>query len=418
MEASQAVPAGGLFRALRGRNYRFFFAGQGISLVGTFLQQVALGWYVYRITGSSLLLGTLGFAGQIPSIVCAPWAGALADRWDRKKTLLAVQTLMGVQALVLAVLVQKGWTPAWSLVGLALLLGALNAFDIPFRQAFVSQMIDDRALLSNAIALNSALFNGARLVGPALGGVAVALWGETPCFFGNAASYVAVVAALWAIDPAPAPPREAPRSLGREILDGLAYVRGHRPIRDLLALVSAVGLLGLPFLVLLPVFARDRLHGDARTLGFLMGSGGAGALFAALFLAARKSMKGLLSRIGFAALLGGFAVAGLSVARPLWGLMVLIAASGFGFVTTAGGANTLIQTLVEDRFRGRVMSLYTLAFLGTSTFGSLWIGWLASVAGLSWAVGASGALFAACAAVFVGRLPGLRRETRERLVGP
>jgi len=404
---------GGVFRALKSRNYRLFFAGQGISLVGTFLQQVALSWYVYRITGSKMLLGTLAFTSQIPSLACAPFAGALADRWDRKKSLVVIQSLAGLQALVLAILVTTHHAPVWSLVLLSGVLGSLNAFDIPFRQSFVSQMIDDRSMLTNAIALNSALFNGARLVGPSVGGLLVATVGEGACFFLNAASYLAVVFALVAIRPLPI--QIAPRrNLRTEILEGVRYVAGHRPIRDLLFLVSAVGLLGLAYLVLLPVVARDELHGDAKTLGFLMASGGAGAMLAALTLAARKSVRGLMSRIAVAALLSGTSMLALSQATHLGLCMLFIAISGFGFVTCAGGANAVIQTLVDDRFRGRVMSLYTLAFLGTSTFGSLAAGWLADIEGVPYSMTVFGALFGVCAVVFAVRLPGLRRQVRER----
>ena len=406
----------GVFRALGSRNFRLFYAGQGISLVGNFLQQVALGWFVYRTTGSKMLLGTIAFAGQIPSLVCAPFAGALADRWDRKKALVAIHSLSGVQAAVLAALVASGWAPIWALVALSVALGILNAFDVPFRQAFVSQMVDDRALLPNALALNSALFNAARLVGPSLGGVLVAVVGEDACFALNAASYLAVVAALLAIRPHPVE-RAAPRRLDHEILEGVRYVRRHRPIRDLLFLVSAVGLLGLAYTVLLPVVARDLLAGDARTLGLLMGAGGAGALAAALALAARSSVKGLLRRIAAAALLAGAGVLGLSASRHLGACMVSIAVSGFGFVTCAGGSNAVIQTLVDNRFRGRVMSLYTLAFLGTSTFGSLVAGWLADRCGVSVSMAVLGALFLVCAVVFALRLGGLRRDVRARYAG-
>lgn len=405
---------GGIFRALRVRNYALFFAGQGISLVGTFLQQVALGWYVYHLTGSKILLGTLAFASQIPSLFCTPLAGALADRFDRKKALVLIQTASGIQALVLAVLVRSGHAPTWSLVALSAALGTLNAFDIPFRQSFISQMVGDKALLPNALALNSALFNAARLVGPSVGGILVATWGVEPCFFLNAGSFVAVVAALLAIRPFPVQ-RDPRKRLGNEIVDGIRYVRSHRPIRDLLLLVSLVGLLGLAYTVIMPAFAKDVLHGDARTLGFLMAGGGAGALLAALHLASRRNVAGLLPRISLAAPLAGIGVISLSRVDQLLPAMALIAVSGFGFVTTAGGCNALIQSLVEDKFRGRVMSLYTLAFLGTSTVGSLAMGWLADAFGFQAAVEWSGGLFLAGSLVFAARRKGLARGIGERL---
>ena len=404
----------GIFRALGSRNFRLFYVGQGISLVGTFLQQVALGWFVYRVTGSKVLLGTMAFVSQIPSLVFAPLAGALADRWDRKRTLIWIQGLAGVQAFVLAVVVGSGNAPVWALLVLAAALGVLNAFDIPFRQSFMSQMLSDKAQLPNAIALNSALFNAARLVGPSIGGVLVAAIGEGWCFYLNAASYLAVVSALVAIHPHPIQP-STHRRLGREILDGIRYVGAHEPIRDLLLLVSAVGMFGLAYTVLLPVMARDLLHGDARTFGFLMGAGGAGALAAALFLASRKSVKGLLARIAAMAILSGVALLGLSLVRHQAACMLLVAVGGFGFVSAASGANALIQTLVDNRYRGRVMSLYTLAFLGTSTFGSFAIGWLSDRRGFSEAMLVFGSAFLACAVAFTSRVPALRADLRDRM---
>ena len=414
MDSQGPKGRGGTFRALADRNFRLFYAGQGISLVGTFLQQVALGWFVYGTTGSKAMLGTIAFASQIPSLVLAPLAGGLADRWDRKRTLVVVQSLSGLQALVLAVLVTTGNAPPWLLVVLAAALGCLNAFDIPFRQSFVSQMLGDPSLLPNAIALNSALFNGARLVGPAVGGVMVAAVGEGNCFYVNAASYIAVVAALLAIRPHPLE-RHPHHRLGREILDGVEYVRGHAPIRDLLLLVALVGGLGMSYTVLMPAVARDNLHGDATTLGFLMGSGGAGAMVAALILASRRSVKGLLVRIAGMALLSGTALIGFALSTAAWLDMVLIALTAFGLVGSSSGANALIQTLVDNRFRGRVMSLYTLAFMGSSTFGSLLIGWISERRGFTEAMLGYGVAFLLGAIVFSARVPALRAELRDRL---
>lgn len=400
-----------VFRALGSRNFRLFFLGLGVSLLGTFLQQVALSWYVYRTTGSKLLLGTLAFSAQVPSLVLTPMAGALADRWDRQKALVAIQSLSGLQALVLATLVSTGHAPVWALVLLSGALGALNAFDIPFRQAFVSQMIDDKALLTNAIALNSALFNAARLLGPSVGGIAVAAVGEGACFFLNGVSYLAVVFALLAIEPVPV--ERAPRQpLHDEIAEGVRYVAAHRSIRDLLLLVSAIGLFGLSYMVLLPVVARDLLHGDARTLGFLMAAGGGGALVGALVLAARKTVRGLLVRIVAAALLAACGTLALSQAASAAQCIGLVALSAFGFVIAAGGCNAVIQTLVEEQYRGRVMSLYTLAFMGTSAVGSLVAGWIASQRGVPFAIALCGGLFLLCTLAFAIRLPALRSQVR------
>lgn len=400
-----------LFRALESRNFRLFFAGQGISLIGTFLQQVALGWFVYRVTGSKLLLGTIAFASQAPSFLLSPIAGALADRWNRRKVLVIVQSLQGLQALALAIAIATDHAPIWLILAIVTIFGSLNAIDIPFRQSLVSQMLDDKTALPNAIALNSALFNSARLVGPALGGLLVASMGEATCFFLNAVSYLAIVGALLAIHPHPTETTKRNR-LGKEILDGLRYVRSHAPIRDLLLLVSAVGMLGLAYTVLLPVMARDLLHGDARTLGLLMGSGGAGAIVGALLLASRKSTDGLLPKIALASTLSGVSLLVLSRIHLLQWSMPLIALSGFGFVFSAGGANTLIQTWVDNRFRGRVLSLYTLAFLGSSTIGNLAMGWLSTLLGMPDAMLVFGGLFLASAIVFALRSPSFRNDPR------
>lgn len=401
----------GLFRALESRNYRLFFVGQGISLIGTFLQQVALGWFVYRVTGSKILLGTIAFASQAPSFALSPIAGALADRWNRRRVLVIVQSLQGLQALALALAVTTHHAPIWAILTLVTISGSLNAIDIPFRQSLVSQMLDDKSSLPNAIALNSALFNSARLLGPAIGGILVASMGEATCFFLNAASYLAIVGALLAIRPHPTEPSAGHR-LGKDILDGLRYVRSHAPIRDLLLLVSAVGMLGLAYTVLLPVMARDLLHGDARTLGLLMGSGGAGAIVGALLLASRKSTDGLLVRICGASILSGLSLLSLSRSQSLGLCIPLISLSGFGFVFSAGGANTLIQTWVENRFRGRVLSLYTLAFLGSSTIGNLAMGWCSTHLGLPDAMMVFGGLFLAAALTFSLRVGSLRKDPR------
>ncbi len=388
-----------------------FFAGQGVSLIGTFLQQVALSWFVYRVTGSKMLLGTIAFASQAPSFLLSPLAGALADRWNRRKVLVVVQSLQGLQALALAVAVTTDHAPIGLVVAIVTVFGCLNAIDIPFRQSLITQMLDDPRSLPNAIALNSALFNSARLVGPALGGILVASLGESACFFLNAASYLAVVGALIAIKPHPTPPSKRTR-LGTEILDGLRYVRSHGPIRDLLMMVSAVGMLGLAYTVLLPVMAQDLLHGDARTLGLLMGSGGAGAIVGALLLASRKSTQGLVPRIWAASMVSGASLVALSQSRHLALCMPLIAISGFGFVFSAGGSNTLIQTWVENRFRGRVISLYTLAFLGSSTIGNLAMGGLSTALGMSEAMLVFGCLFLCTAIVFGWRSRSFAHDPR------
>lgn len=399
-------------RALGSRNYRLFFAGQGISLLGTTLQQVALGWYVYRLTGSQVLLGTIGFLNQIPGLFLSPIAGALSDRIDGRKALMAVQSGLMVQAILVAVFIVMGRASVPVLLSLSACQGLLNAFDLPFRQTVVTKLVENRQQLPSAIALNSALFNVARILGPSLGGVLVATVGEQVCFLANGATYLAVLAALLAIR---MPPMAVVPSRPRMLVDiaqGLRYVRQHRPIRDLLVLLAATNFFGLSYVVLFPVIARDALHGDPHTLGFLMGAAGVGSLVAALRLASRRSLRGLFKSIAFCTMLSAAALTTFAATQTLPATLLLVGLAGFGFISASGATNTILQTLVGEELRGRVMSFYTVAFVGFTPFGNLLLGWLAHRWGVRPAISFSGGLFLLVTIVFAARLNSLRAAVR------
>jgi MFS family permease len=393
-----------VFRALRGRNFRLFFAGQSVSLIGTWMQRIAMSWLVYRLSHSPFLLGVAGFAGQIPTFLLAPFAGALADRWDRRRTLLVTQTLAMLQAVVLAVLVMTGAVQVWHVIALAVVLGAVNGFDMPVRQSFIVQMIDRREDLGNAIALNSSMVNGARLLGPSAAGILIAAFGEGVCFLLNAASYIAVIAALAVMRI----PRGAARPRGGRIVDsvreGFWYVFGSFPIRAVIMLLALVSLVGMPYQILMPVFAKDVLGGGPHTFGFLMGASGLGALVGTIYLASRRSVRGLAVVIGASTALFGAGLVAFSFSRVVWFSVALMFATGLGMIVQMASSNTLLQTVVEDDKRGRVMSFYTMAFMGMAPFGSLLAGSLAAGIGAPATLLAGGAVTVVAAAVFGGRL--------------
>lgn len=361
-------------RALKSRNYRLFFAGQSVSLVGTWMQQVAMSWLVYRLTGSALLLGVVGFASQAPTFLLAPVAGVLADRWNRRRLLIATQTLAMVQAAVLATAVLTGAVQVWQIIALSVVLGCVNAFDIPIRQSFVVELVDRKEDLSNAIALNSSMVNGARLVGPSIAGVLVATVGEGVCFILNAASYLAVIAAIAAMRVTPPRRHGARKHILHELHEGFTYAFGFPPIRAILFLLGAVSLMGMPYTVLLPVFAGEVLRGGAHTFGFLMAAAGAGSLGSTLYLASRRSVVGLGRVIAVATALFGVGVAGFALSRALPLSLACLGLSGFGAMALVASGNTILQTIVDDDKRGRVMSLFTMSFMGMTPFGSLMAG--------------------------------------------
>jgi MFS family permease len=346
-----------ILRALRHRNYRLYLSGQAISVTGTWMQQIAMGWLVYRLTDSAQMLGVVSFAGQIPALLLMSVAGVLADRLDCRRILLITQALAMLQA--------------------AAFLGAVNAFDMPTRHAFLVQMIEDKNDLPSGIALHSSMFNSARLVGPSIAGLIVAAWSEGGCFLINAVSYVGVLAALYAIRVRERPACEVHPSVFDGLKDGVQYVWRTAPIKAVLALIATVSFVGMPYQVLMPVFARDVLHGGAHTFGFLVASSAAGSLIGAIYLASRRSAIGLERVIPVGLGLFAVAVLGFAHSRTLWLSMSLLVCSGLGTMVVFASSNTLVQTVVDDSRRGRVMSLYTLSFMGMGPFGVLLAGALA-----------------------------------------
>jgi MFS family permease len=402
-----------LLRALRSRNYRLFIAGQGVSLVGTWMQQVAMSWLVYRLTGSAMLLGVVGFASQIPTIFISPFAGVLADRWDRRRLLLVTQSLALLQAAFLALVVLTGIVQVWQIVLLSLVLGLVNAFDIPVRQSFVVEMVDQREDLGNAIALNSSMVNGARLIGPAIAGLLVASMGEGICFVLNAISYLAVIVALAAMRIPPAAPRQhARRHILHELQEGFLYAYRFGPIRSILLLLALVSLMGMPYSVLVPVFAKDILHGDAHTFGFLMTAAGSGALAGTLYLASRQSVRGLGKVIVRATVLFAMGIAAFALSENFLLSLAALALAGFGAMTLVASCNTVLQTILDEDKRGRVMSFFTMSFIGVAPFGSLGSGTMAGFIGPrnTLLLGCAGCL--AGAAIFARHLPQIREKVR------
>jgi len=367
-------------RALRSRNYRLYFAGQLVSLAGTWMQQIAMVWLAYRLSNSALVLGWVGFASQIPILLFSSFMGVLTDRFDRRRLLMVTQTLALAQALALAGLTWMHWiSPGWLIV-LAFLLGCVAALDVPARQAFVVDLVEKREDLPNAIALNSFLMNATRFVGPALAGFAVAAVGEAVCFVLNAMSYLAVLLALLAIKVRPHVPNRAPAL--HALREGFRYVWRHRDIRALLLVAAAVSFLVTPYAVMMPLFAREIFGGDARTYGLLIGSAGAGSLLASLYLASRVDTAGLVRRVAGAVTAAGIALTFFALNRQLALAFPAVMALGCAVIVAIAGSNTLIQTQVEDAYRGRVMAIYSAAFLGVAPLGSLAVGSLAHIVGV------------------------------------
>jgi len=406
-------PAGRLTRALQHRNFRLFFGGQSISLVGTWITRVATSWLVYRLTGSELLLGVAGFAGQIPTLIFTPFAGVLVDRHDRRRILIVTQALSLLQSALLAFLTFRGIITVNQIILLQVLQGVINSFDTPARQAFVSEMVEDRAHLPNAIALNSSMVNGSRIIGPSIGGVLIAGFGEAWCFTIDAISYVAVIASLMAIRVVP---RERHREMEMHILEelqhGWNYVMRSVPIRSALLLVAIVSMAGTPYTVLMPAIAAQVLHGGPNTLGTLMMSVGVGALTGALYLAQRESVVGLGRLIMYAALVFGIGLIGFSFTTTLWTACIVLAIAGLGFMVQLAATNTLLQTIVEEKLRGRVMAYYTMAFFGTVPIGSLLGGLIADKYGSIVTVRVSGIVCLIGGAWFAYQLPAIRAAVR------
>ncbi|MCO6439329.1 MAG: MFS transporter [Phycisphaerae bacterium] len=365
------------FRALRHRNYRLFFAGQAISLIGTWITRVALGWLVYRLTGSAFMLGLVSFVSLVPTLLFTPAGGIAADRWNRHRVLICTQLGLMTTSLALAFFALRETITVYHIVVLGALQGLGNAFDIPARQAFVVEMVEGRDDLSSAIAMNSMIFNSARLIGPSIAGVLVALFGEGLCFLIDGISFLAVVSALGAMR---VPPREAPEThphVLHDLREGLSAAFGFAPIRSILLLTALTSLVGMPYAVLMPVFADRILGGGAVTLGFLMAASGVGALLGALALAMRKSVLGLGRIIAACSCLFGVSLILFGLSRVLWLSLALLVLAGFGMMVQTAASNTVVQTIVDDKMRGRVMGFFAMAFMGTMPFGSLIAGTLA-----------------------------------------
>ncbi|HEU4700057.1 MAG TPA: MFS transporter [Gemmatimonadales bacterium] len=402
----------GLLRALRHPNYRLFFSGQLVSLIGTWITRIATSWLVYRLTGSDLLLGVVGFCGLIPTLVLGPVAGVFVDRWNRHRVLVGTQVLSMLQSLALAVLTLTHRITVADILVLQVFQGLINAFDTPARQAFVVTMIEDRADLPNAIALNSSMFNASRIAGPALGGVIIAAVGEGWCFMIDAISYLAVIASLLLMRlPDLTPARRESRVL-EELREGYRYVSGFTPIRSVLLLLALVSMASMPYVTLMPAIATETLHGGANTLGCLMAASGVGALVGALYLASRASVLGLGRAIAVANLVFGLALGAFALSRALWLSLLVLPVVGAGFMIATASTNTIVQTIVSEEIRGRVMAFYAVAFLGTAPIGSLLAGVIAERIGAPATIFLGGGVCVAGAGWFALRLPHLRRLVR------
>ena len=394
------------FRSLAGRDFRLYFVGQCVSLVGTWVQQVAFAWIAYRITGSAFMLGLIAFSGQIPTLIIAPFSAALTDRFSRRRVLVTIQVIQMALAGVLAVLAWQGHLSAWMLVAASLVLGFTGALEMPVRQAFTPDIVHDRALMSNAIALNSVTFNAARLVGPAAAGVILAAFGEAACFAVNALSYVATIYTLLAIHP-----REAEHADGRKSIgEGVRYVRQFAPARWLLITVVVASFCLAPYLTFMPVYAKDILKGGPDTLGMLMAASGFGALFAALYLANRKSVLGLGDRMVAGCFAAAFASGAFAYNHLLWVALPLLVVSGCGTIIVVTSSNILLQSLVPDNLRGQVMALYSMSFLGILPVASLVAGGIAHVIGVEPVFVVSALLFVGLGLTLRRKLPYLRQQ--------
>jgi MFS family permease len=401
-----------VWRALRHRNFKLFVGGQSISLIGTWMTRLATSWLVWRLTDSALLLGVVGFSGQILTFVLAPFAGVLIERMDRRKLLVWTQVLAGIQSLALAWLTLAKMITIHEILVLSAMQGLINAFDMPGRQSFLVQMVEDKADLGNAIALNSSMVNVARMVGPALAGVVIGAWGEGYCFLIDGLSYGAVVLSLMMMNVRPLVIKRAAASMLEQMKEGWAYVSTFRPIRTILLLFGLLSLMGWPFMVLLPVFASTVLHGGPHTLAFLTASSGIGALASALSLAVRKSVLGLTRMMQWSATMLGVGLILFGMSRVLWLSMMLMLVVGFGLMQGIAASNTVIQTLVPEDKRSRVMSYYTMAFVGMAPFGSLLAGALAHYLGAPHSVMITGACCVVGSVWFTIELPAVRKVMR------
>jgi MFS family permease len=394
-----------VFRSLRYKNYRLFFVGQGISLVGTWIQRIAMPWLVYHLTGSAFLLGLVGFVGQIPTFLLASFAGVLTDRYDKYYILIITQILAMLQALALAILFFSGKINIWQIIFLNMFLGCINAFDVPSRQSFVIEMVENKEDLGNAIALNSSMVNGARLFGPSIAGVLIASTGEGICFLLNSLSYFFVIFSLLKVKVISGRKKnKQDMHILKELKEGFFYTFGFAPIRSVILLLALVSLMGMPYTVLMPVFVKEILNGGPHIFGFLMGASGFGALIGALYLASRKNVLGYETIIPVSAFTFGSGLIMFSLCHIYVLSIILMVIIGLSMMLQMASSNTILQTIVDDDKRGRVMSFYTMAFMGTAPFGSLLAGGLANILGVPNTLTICGAICALSALVFSNKL--------------
>ncbi len=398
-----------VFRSFRYRNYRLFFGGQSISLIGTWIQRIATPWLVYDLTGSALLLGVVGFAGQIPTFFIAPFAGVLTDRLNKYHIMIATQMAAMTQAMVLALIYFSGDIRIWHIILLNTILGCVNAFDTPARQSFMIEMVEKREDLSNAIALNSSMVNGAKLLGPSIAGMLIALTGEGVCFLINGVSYIFVITSLLLMRVTPGKPARRNTSILREMKEGVTYALEFAPVKYIIALLALVSLMGTSYTVIMPVMVKEVLGGGPNTFGFLMGASGMGALAGALYLASRRSVVGLFKFIPVAAVLFGAGLIALSFSRFIPLSLVLMIFVGLGNMLQMASSNTLLQTIIDDDKRGRIMSLYAMAFMGTLPFGSILAGSMARLFGPDSTILLGGITCLAGGLFFARKLPEIRK---------
>jgi MFS family permease len=401
-----------IFRSFQYRNYRLFFTGQGISLIGTWMQRIAMPWLVYHITGSALLLGVVGFAGQIPTFLLSPVAGVLTDRLNRYYVLIFSQIVAMLQALALTWLYYSGNIQVWHIVILSVIMGCFNAFDVPSRQSFVIDLVEKKEDLGNAIALNSLMFNGARIIGPSVAGVLLATAGEGICFLANAISYLFVIGSLFMMK---VPTRKKAKDNARimeDMREGFKYAFGFPPIKYIILLLGIVSLMTMTYSVLMPVFAKEVLHGGSHTFGFLMGAAGIGALLGGLYLASKTTILRLGKIVPISAAVSGLGLVLLSISRYFPLSLLIMVITGLGMMLHTASSNTILQTIVDEDKRGRLMSIYTMAIMGTAPFGSLMSGGLAKIIGAPDTIFVGGVACMIGAVFFYLKLPHLEDITR------
>lgn len=398
------------FRALQSRNFRLFFYAGMVSLMGTWIQNLALGWLVYRLTDSAFYLGLVGFAGQIPALILTPIAGVYADRLNRRNILMLTQFIPMVLAFLLSILVFTDTISITLILIVVVINGLALSFDTPFRHAFLLEMIGDRKLITNAVALNSTLVNTARFIGPTLGGILIALFGEAYCFLINGFSFMAMLAALTMMHVPRFVNKVSERSVLADLKVGFKYTWNYFPARYMILLVMVTSIFGLPFQAFLPVFARDILHGDSRTLGFLTGAVGAGALTGAFYLAMREGVSKIPSIIRFSAFVFAIGLFIFSVSNVVWLSVLILYFSGFGMITQFSATNTLLQTVVDEDKRGRVLAFYSMSFMGFTPIGSLMLGTMSDFLGvpLTFSIAAAALLMAAL--LFSGKMKVIQRS--------